>query len=517
MLDKIMNNSGLISLKVRQYFPSIFIVFVFSVFAINAKGQIVNNGDMELGTNGLNTVPAGWVIVSGTPDFCDSSPETCQTIPYKIQTPSPQGGNWVRFFNGLIPTGLNNEVFGQTLTSPLISEQKYEISFYASYSKVKEGEVPTTASVLLGFSNGVPVGQVGANNQDILTMTTPEEWVYHTFTFTPSIDLNFLSFGKLEEDLVNACYIDDVKIEPICQVDLGPDTTVCDDKPYILDATTKNGVYLWQDGSTEGTFEVTEPGTYWVEVSANLCTSRDTIVVNFKPAPVLEIENEVNSCIGSTYELDATYPNATYLWQDGSTDPVLEVTEDGFYDVEVTVNGCTANEIIEVIFNGPPVVDIGPDTTLCEGDQMVLDPDIDNAEYKWQDGATVSRYLVSSPGIYVVEVDRYGCIVSDTINITLQDQYCDCFFAYPNVFSPNDDGVNDNFEVFNTCPVLDFKYVVFNRWGAKMFESNNLGEFWDGKFNGQPAETGVYVFYLEYQFFNSSEKESLSGSFTLLR
>lgn len=495
------------------------VTILFSLLMIVSplSGQMVFNGDMELGQTGLNTLPSGWNIVSGTPDYCDSSPATCQTLPYKIQNPSPQGVRWVRFFNGVLIPGPNNEVFGQTLTSPLIADQEYTISFYAAYSKINDDVNATTASIILGFSDGMPAAEVGMNNRDTLPLSVPEEWVQHSFTFIPSSDYNYVTFGKLEVDLFNACYIDDVKIIPVCQVDLGPDTTLCVGDTYTLDVETKNGVYLWQNGSTSPTFNVTQPGTYWVEVSANLCTSRDTVVIDFVPGPQLDIDPEVNVCVGDQYQIDVTYPGSSYLWQDGSTAPVYEVTNEGYYEVTVTLGNCSLTKGVEVIYNDPPVVDLGPDTSLCDSYFLYLSPGIDEGAFTWQDGSTTSNYVANGPGTYWVEVERYGCRVADTVVVALRELYCDCFLAFPNVFSPNSDGINDEFEVYNTCPLADFNYSIFNRWGVKIYESDTPGKFWDGTFQGRPAQVGVYTFVVQYQFEDRAQKETRSGSFTLLR
>lgn len=494
------------------------ITFIISfLITVNGWGQLIFNGEMEQGQTGLNTLPFGWNIISGTPDYCDSTPATCQTLTYKIQNPSPQGGRWIRFFNGVLTPGPNNEIFGQFTSSTLFAEQEYNISFYAAYSRINDDVNATTASVVLGFSVGQPANEVGINNRDTLPLTVPEEWVLHSFSFVPQSDVNYVSFGKLEEDLFNACYIDDVKIIPVCQVDLGPDSTLCVGDTYVLDVETNNGEYLWQDGSTNASFNVTEPGTYWVEVTANLCTSRDTVVIDFVPGPEVTLEPEVNVCIGDTLMLDVTYPGATYLWQDGTITPGYEVISEDYYEVTVTLGNCSIAEGTEVIYNEPPVVDLGPDTSICDAYFLWLDSGVPDAEYLWQDGNTEQTYLVREPGTYSVEVFRYGCVVEDNIQVGLRELYCDCFLSFPNVFSPNNDGVNDEFEVFNTCPLAEYTFTVFNRWGVKVFESRSPGVFWDGSFQGRPAAMGVYTFLVQYRFDDRSQTETRTGSFSLIR
>ena len=134
-------------------------------------------------------------------------------------------------------------------------------------------------------------------------------------------------------------------------IDLGTDMTLCENQTTVLDAFTADATYLWQDGSTNPTFTVTSPGTYSVEVtSVNGCTTTDSINVDFDILTI-DLGTDMTLCENQTTVLDAFTPGATYLWQDGSTNPTFTVTSPGTYSVEVTsVNGCTTTDSIEVNF-----------------------------------------------------------------------------------------------------------------------------------------------------------------------
>src|SRR5690606_15424578 len=83
-------------------------------------------------------------------------------------------------------------------------------------------------------------------------------------------------------------------ISPLPQItlNLGNDTALCQGETLTLYATTANATYLWQDNSTNPTFNVTQQGTYWVQVTNNCGTTTDTINVSYNPIPTVNLGND---------------------------------------------------------------------------------------------------------------------------------------------------------------------------------------------------------------------------------
>ncbi len=121
------------------------------------------------------------------------------------------------------------------------------------------------------------------------------------------------------------------------------------------------------------------------------------------------------------------------------------------------------------------------------------------------------------PGRFFLSVtDAEGCIITDSVTVTQQ-----CPIYFPNAFSPNDDGRNDRFELYSGAEVQVLSFRIFNRWGGLAYEQNNFssaekGRFWDGRFEGEPAPAGVYVFQVEVQN-AAGEQESFEGDVLLVR
>jgi len=116
--------------------------------------------------------------------------------------------------------------------------------------------------------------------------------------------------------------------------DLFPDdTSGCDGVLLTLDATTAGATYLWSDGSSGATLDISTDGTYSVDVIIGGCTLSDNTNVTLITNPISF--NDTTLCDGEIMILDATTAGATYLWQDGTTTPIYNVSDAGFYSVDV--------------------------------------------------------------------------------------------------------------------------------------------------------------------------------------
>lgn len=111
-----------------------------------------------------------------------------------------------------------------------------------------------------------------------------------------------------------------------------------------------------------------------------------------------------------------------------------------------------------------------------------------------------------------------SCIASDSIRITVVDPNeldCNSLFL-PSAFSPNDDGLNDNFGLSNPFAATDLiSFEIFDRWGGRVFYTENAFEKWDGSFNGTPVNPGVMLYRIRYRC--NGEELSKTGSVTILR
>ncbi|UTW65796.1 gliding motility-associated C-terminal domain-containing protein [bacterium SCSIO 12643] len=140
--------------------------------------------------------------------------------------------------------------------------------------------------------------------------------------------------------------------QPVKNLDLGPDTTICLTTPLTIQNTSSDvfNSYLWSTGATTPSIEVTASDTYWVETRSSCDTNvyRDTIVVDVVDFPTPNLVSDTSLCGTNGILLDATIPNGTYLWQNGSTSPTYFATVSGAYHVDITYEKCTRRFISNV-------------------------------------------------------------------------------------------------------------------------------------------------------------------------
>jgi len=201
----------------------------------------------------------------------------------------------------------------------------------------------------------------------------------------------------------------------------------------------------------------------------------------------------------------------------------------GTYDLTLTWQGSSCGDVIEEIQVTVEEVDIAEleDITLSENNnQIQLSPAInsssDNLVYQWTPSLGLSCVDCESPIATVYTTSTYFLTVSDAVNgctdtedvmITVPTEGPNIWM--PNAFTPDDDGVNDDFIIFGN-DICNSLMRVYNRWGEMIFESSDLSQGWDGTYHNTPLNSGVYVYLIYYEFCDGNEGV-LDGNVTLIR
>lgn len=274
--------------------------------------------------------------------------------------------------------------------------------------------------------------------------------------------------------------------------------------------TTKNpgqGDISWYTGATESNF-TNAGGT---PIPAEFSTGQVTI---YKP-PEIMLNSSKTVCSGQVVSITGLalgdQPPIEYQWiyPDGATyyvDPFyFSVThaDAGLYTLIATDHiGCTDQKSIELIVSDNPVaVFHGTDTLEMHAGEM-LDAGTGLSSYRWNTGDTTEGIPINSEGMYSVEMEsQMGCTGRDSIYIKITEEEIPPepipSIYIPNAFSPDGDGLNDNFNISynnNTFPISHFVLHIFNRWGEEIFQSDDISQGWDGKKNGHDCPGGVYVY-----------------------
>lgn len=258
----------------------------------------------------------------------------------------------------------------------------------------------------------------------------------HTYTQDGSYTVRLVvtSNTGTTDTLVKTNYI---TIGNFLSVNLGNDTAICGGTTITLDGGGTADSWLWNNGATTPTIAA-GAGTWWVTVTKNGCTAKDTISIGSVAPLSAQISYAVKvACLPIAVQFtDASTScpgNAIiqWLWNfgDGTTsgaqNPLHNYTKTGSFTVKLTVtavSGLTSTRSKSIFLtNGtPPVVNLGNDSTLCPGAGMVLNAGNSGATYAWSTGATAQTIGVSKSGAYSVVVNKTGCIAKDTILVTVK-------------------------------------------------------------------------------------------------
>jgi len=199
------------------------------------------------------------------------------------------------------------------------------------------------------------------------------------------------------------------------------DTTLCSGETVLRAYPDTTLDYIWSTGDTTSYKLIDQPGLYYIIARNDLgCMERDTFEVKYTPNLNLDLGADTVICSPQTLILDAFSPSANrYLWNNGQKTSSIEVSSTGLYAVQVFSEGCHASDSIFVTVESSPIIDLGSDTTICEGQKIRLSPGLANS-YHWSTGDTTSSIEVSSGLYHVRAISGNGCTSEDSIQIYSQ-------------------------------------------------------------------------------------------------
>lgn len=272
-----------------------------------------------------------------------------------------------------------------------------------------------TPEVFLGNDTTICVGETLVLDPNL----AEGDFLWQDGSTNPTLSVTQAGLYGLTVSFGQCSATDSIQVEVgELQIDLGADTTLCEGQSLVIDATVAGASYLWQDASTNESITVDQSGTYSVTVTTTNCEASDEINVTFNPIPVIDLGADTNICEVGTYVLDAFFPDANYLWQDGSTAATYSLTNTGTYEVTTNIDHCTFTDSLHINM-GPPPIDLGPDTTICEGESLLITCAGFADHYNWSTGETAPVISVQDGGVYALEIEVDGCVNSDTIAVDI--------------------------------------------------------------------------------------------------
>jgi gliding motility-associated-like protein len=301
------------------------------------------------------------------------------------------------------------------------------------------------------------------------------------------------------------------------KINLGIDTAFCPGGAVNLDGGAGFTSYQWSTAASSRAITAAFSSNYWViGITAQGCESSDTIGITVYPKAAIPLDHSDYLCEGEQRTLNAgNY--TTYQWNTGSTAGNIVATTTGTYSVTVTDNyGCSTTDSTMISSIIPlPSAFLPADTSICTYSILSIQSSKPYASYLWSSGES-SQSIKGLPGkTYSLQVtDNYSCQGVDSIRINVKE--CPIVVNVPSAFTPNGDGRNDNFKPVVWGPVKKFHFVVYNRWGQKVFETNEVSKGWDGRNAQENSSTNVFVWWCEYEF-EGEQTKVMKGTVTLIR
>lgn len=425
------------------------------------------------------------------------------------------------------PTVFVSFVDAEILPSTLISCNQEEVTF-------------TDMSRTMGFSPIVSrIWNFGdgtiANEDSIITHNYD---INNTRPFTVKLTATN-TFGCFDTDST----IISVYNEPLLTTD--GDKTVCRGDEVQLNAS---GVafYEWFPDVNIDQIDIPNPkvkplmDTEYIVKGYDVpnCVGYDTVRIKVVDRVTGYAGTDTSICLGGEVILSAHPDNIhsgkfLYQWMP-ATDvehPSAKSTKskplkDQVYIVKISNGSCLPMEWpVYVSVASPPELTVSKDMSILAGQEITLSAFTPSSvTYQWTPIENLScgdcpfpRAKPTSTTDYLVKAtDVNGCTDSASVRINVLEGCNGELLTLPKVFSPNSDGLNDEFTVRGVGIRGLRAMKIFSRTGEMVFESYDINRGWDGKFNGMPLNSGVFVYYIEFDC-EDGNTSTAQGNITLLR
>ena len=290
--------------------------------------------------------------------------------------------------------------------------------------------------------------------------------------------------------------------------------------------------------NSTGTFNQLSAGNYQISSTDNFGCSGNTSSTIHQPDSLELTETVVNvTCNGAhngeitLLATGGTQPYNYVLNNQSNATGAYSGLDTGSYECAVIdSHGCADSTNVSITQPLPVYISISPDSLFVNLGKTIqlnatsnFDP---STTYLWGPSFGLSCIDCPDPVVDINNTAQYTVLVTANINgnnctadtnitVTVIPDY-DLFI--PNVFTPNNDGKNDFFQIFGNLPALKFIHIMlFDRIGELVFESNEINFKWDGTFKGQLLPPAVYVYTLRAVFDDDHTDKLYNGTVTLLR
>lgn len=312
------------------------------------------------------------------------------------------------------------------------------------------------------------------------------------------------------------------------------DTSICPGVSISANTSSNATTYSWTPAAGVSNPAIANPTlspaattTYTVTGTTGSCTVSKTFTVTVLPAVTLTVHADTTICSGAAFNA-GTVSNATsYSWSPTAgvsnpaiANPVLSPTTTTTYTVTARTGNCTNVKTFKVTVLQAVTVSAGPGSSILAGSSVTLQGSGSAGTYLWTPatGLSATNILtpVATPAItttYTLRItNQQGCTNTSDVTIDVLP-YC---IKPLNAFTPNKDGFNDTWFITNGNCLKKAIVAVYNRYGSKVFESEDYKNDWEGTYKNKPLPDGTYYYVIDYELLNGSHVYK-KGDVTILR
>ena len=297
-----------------------------------------------------------------------------------------------------------------------------------------------------------------------------------------------------------------LNISPLPDFSIGCDTGFCKFDSVFLHVEYENALFLWNTGNTDSTIFVSEAGTYFLQITDSItCKNSDTIVITEYELPYFSLGNDTIICPETQIILQ---PNltGTFLWANETSFDYFVINQIGNYWLQFTdSNFCSFTDTISIFQKDFPVVTLINDTLICNGEILRINASPPNCTYSWSDGSNNNFLDVTERGFYSLFSTNICGTNIDSVYVDYE--YCG-EVDIPNIFTPNNDGINETFFIKGIKHEI-WELLIYNRWGELVYFSKDYQSNWTGDEN----TNGTYYYILQ----NSENEQIFSGFVRIYR
>jgi gliding motility-associated-like protein len=547
--------------------------FLLTFVLVNAQTNLVPNSGFEdtiscPNNYGQITRATFWQnSTAGSPDYFNSCNAGFWGVPsnYLGNQNARTGNGYALVVAYCLCTGVSTsarEYIQVPLNNVLLRDETYCVEFYVSLANGQYTEYAVNnlgayfSDIAVASSSWGPLPYIPQITNSLLNpLTTPGMWTKISGSFKAVGTEQFLTIGNFNDNALSDTvfikptavslkesdyYIDDVSVIHL-DADAGRDTAVCSGGNVILGRPASAGLtYSWQPSTGLSSDTIAQPiasptvtTTYYLTATlAGGCSKLDTVTVT-----VVDVNAGSDStvCEGSSVLIGTpALSGVNYNWFPavGLNDPAIAqplstLSFTTTYTVTASANGCiqTDDVTITVLPYISPTADAGTSSTICAGDTIGIGAAANAGySYTWFPQSFINDAFSSSPIVFPAQTTLYALTVIDTASnylckttgtdsvlITIDP----CPPEIPNVFTPNNDGINDVFEIENLSEGSSVR--IYNRWGILVYEqiaSSDRSEFnWDGRTtSGEVMSAGTYFYIVQLK-----NEEVYEGFVELLR